>query len=66
MRGWQLVRRRISRECKQRYKYLREQRKERDYELGFTQLAGRPFCKPRLVRLGPALTLSRFMAGARR
>ncbi|EQM26337.1 hypothetical protein N399_19740 [Bacillus licheniformis CG-B52] len=53
-------------ELKQRYRYLREQRRERDYELGLIQLAGRPFCKPRLVRLGPALTLSRFMAGARR
>lgn len=66
MRGWRLVQRRMSRERKQRYRYLREQRRERDYELGLIQLAGRPFCKPRLVRLGPALTLSRFMAGARR
>ncbi len=60
------MRRRMNRERKQRYKYLREQRRERDYELGLRQLAGRPFCKPRLIRLGPALTLTRFMAGARR
>lgn len=55
-------------ERKQRYRYLREQRRERDYELGLIQLAGRPFCKPSLTRIPgrKALTLSRFMAGARR
>lgn len=56
----------MNRERKQRYRYLREQRKERDYELGFIQFSNRPFCKPRVIRLGPALTLARFMAGARR
>lgn len=56
----------MNRERKQRYRFLREQRKERDYELGLVQLANRPFCKPRLIRLGPALTLTRFMAGAKR
>lgn len=56
----------MNRERKKRYRYLREQRRERDYELGFIQLANRPLCKPRLIRLGPALTLTRFMAGAKR